>query len=69
MIGMYGNVGTFINTLGFYEKGVPCSCSTTTLFSQSLSTMTVSTNVGDTATQTIPVYKNMYSQFYGISCG
>ena len=69
LIGMSGTTGKFIQKLIIYEKGVPCSCTTTTLVASSLTTMTASTNVGDTATQTVPVFPNLYTQFYGISCG
>lgn len=61
MIGMGGVTGKFITKLLIYEKGVPCSCSTTSLVATSLSTMTASTNVGDTATQTVPVFLNYYT--------
>lgn len=61
MIGMAGSAGNFIKKLIIYEKGVPCSCSNTILVTSPLSTMTVSTNVGDTATQNVPVFPNIYT--------
>ena len=69
MIGMGGTTGKFIQKLIIYEKGVPCTCQSTTLVATAFSTMTASTNVGDTATQTVPVFLNLYTQFFGITCG
>lgn len=59
---MLGYMSNTVQTVGFYEKNTTCNCLNTELITQTLPSITASTNLGTASTSTInPSFSDTYS--------